>query len=280
VLPPGDAHNSRSQDNKEHSTMHLARVMTEHGPRYGSVDLRERSVRILADECFPPDPSPRFTGASVPLDQARLLAPVAPGKIVVIGRNYGGRGDAADTLVLHLKPPTAVVGPGEPILLPADAKDVRYEGELAVVIGSACHAVDPDQAEAHIFGYTCANDVTDWDIGTDGGQWTKAKSMDTFCPLGPWITTDIDPAAAAITTHVNKELRQQGSTAELTRDTATLVSGVSHLMTLLPGDVLLTGTPEGSASMSDGDEVTVAIGGIGALHNPVVSVRRYTQRVA
>ncbi|MDF3290652.1 fumarylacetoacetate hydrolase family protein [Streptomyces silvisoli] len=249
--------------------MHLARVMTEHGPRYGAVDPKERSVRILTDECFPPGPSPQFTGVSVPLDGARLLAPVAPGKVVVIGRNYGSRADAADTLVLHLKPPTAVTGPGEPILLPSGSKDVRYEGELAVVIGSVCRAVDPDQAEAHVFGYTCANDVTAWDIGTEGGQWTKAKGMDTFCPLGPWITTDVDPAAAVITTHVNGELRQHGSTAELTRATAVLVSEVSHLMTLLPGDVLLTGTPGGSASLADGDEVTVAIEGIGALRNPV-----------
>ncbi|AEW92828.1 MULTISPECIES: fumarylacetoacetate hydrolase family protein [Streptomycetaceae] len=251
--------------------MHLARVMTADGPRHAIADPDHRTVRVLADQRFPPGPSPRLTGETLPLEHARLLAPVVPGKIVVIGRNYGGRGDASGTLVIHLKPPTAVIGPGEPILLPAEAKDVRYEGELAVVIGTTCRSVTPDQAAAHVFGHTCANDVTAWDIGTDGGQWTKAKGMDTFCPLGPWITTDADPGAAVITTHLNGELRQHGSTAHLTRGTAELVSEVSHLMTLLPGDVLLTGTPEGSAAMADGDEVTVTVEGIGTLRNPVAT---------
>ncbi|MFH8347565.1 fumarylacetoacetate hydrolase family protein [Streptomyces sp. NPDC018045] len=207
----------------------------------------------------------------MPLTEARLLPPVNPGKIVVIGRNYGGRAEAPGNLLIHLKPPTSVIGPNDPIVLPTLSDDVRYEGELAVVIGRTCRSVETANAADHVLGHTCANDVTAWDIGTDGGQWTKAKGMDTFCPLGPWISTDLDPTAAGITTRVNGEVRQKGSTAHLTRGTATLVAEVSRLMTLLPGDVLLTGTPAGSGALAAGDSVAIDIDGIGTLHNPVVA---------
>ncbi|MFI0263983.1 fumarylacetoacetate hydrolase family protein [Streptomyces sp. NPDC017056] len=257
--------------------MHLARLMTAHGPRYAAVDRERNTVRPLhgatnVEELARLTKSPpKLAGESLPLTETRLLAPVLPGKIVVVGRNYAGRPDAPGDLLIHLKPATAVIGPHEPIVLPAFAHDIRYEGELAVIIGRTCRSVPPEDAASHVLGYTCANDVTAWDIGSDGGQWTKAKGMDTFCPLGPWISTDVDPEAAAITTRVNDEVRQKGSTAHLTRSTATLVSAVSRLMTLLPGDVLLTGTPEGSAALKDGDTVTVDIDGVGTLRNPVTA---------
>ena len=202
-----------------------------------------------------------------PLDAVRLLAPVQPSKVLVIGRNYGEAmpGD----VVVNLKPSTAVVGPGEPVLLPPDAEDVRFEGELAVVIGKRCRDVPADDWRTVVFGYTCANDVTAWDIGLPGGHWTKAKSFDTFCPLGPWIATDVDPGELAIRTTVNGELRQDGSTGQMIRDVGALVARCSELMTLLPGDVILTGTPAGGGTMRDGDEITVHIDGIGELSHPV-----------
>ncbi|WP_044365934.1 fumarylacetoacetate hydrolase family protein [Streptomyces natalensis] len=269
--------------------MDLARLMTAQGPRYGVVDTDRRTIRLLKGPADPESladlarPTGSRSGAltsgpslapgneSVPLEEARLLAPVVPGKVVVIGRNYGGRPDAAGNLIIHLKPTTSVVGPDDPIVLPESSHDVRYEGELAVVIGRTCRSVAPEDAAQHVLGYTCANDVTAWDIGTDGGQWTKAKGMDTFCPLGPWISTDLDPAAAHITTRVNGEVRQKGSTAQLTRSALALVSEVSHFMTLLPGDVLLTGTPEGSDALTPDDTVSVDIEGIGTLHSPVAA---------
>ncbi|MFC9234079.1 fumarylacetoacetate hydrolase family protein [Streptomyces decoyicus] len=274
--------------------MDLARLMTAQGPRYGVVDVDRRTIRLLKGPASPDSladlarptgsrggvltsgPSLAPENESVPLEDARLLAPVVPGKVVVIGRNYGGRPDAAGNLIIHLKPPTSVVGPDDPIVLPESSHDVRYEGELAVVIGRTCRSVAPEDAVHHVLGYTCANDVTAWDIGTDGGQWTKAKGMDTFCPLGPWISADLDPAAARITTRVNGEIRQKGSTAQLTRSALALVSEVSHLMTLLPGDVLLTGTPEGSGALTPGDTVTVDIDGIGTLHSPVTATTSRT----
>ncbi|MGW7575577.1 fumarylacetoacetate hydrolase family protein [Streptomyces sp. NPDC054765] len=272
--------------------MDLARLMTAQGPRHGMVDQDRSTVRLLMGLSGPDSladladlarldssevgahPSGRSVAPvdeSIPLGEARLLAPVVPGKIVVVGRNYGGRPDAAGNLIIHLKPATSVVGPGEPVVLPELSHDVRYEGELAVIIGRTCRSVAPESVAHHVLGYTCANDVTAWDIGVDGGQWTKAKGMDTFCPLGPWVSTSLDPAAARITTRVNGEVRQKGSTAHLTRSVAALVSEVSHLMTLLPGDVLLTGTPEGSCALTAGDTVTVDIDGIGALHSPVTA---------
>ncbi|MFC0435080.1 fumarylacetoacetate hydrolase family protein [Kutzneria buriramensis] len=201
------------------------------------------------------------------LDDVRLLAPVRPSKVLVIGRNYGEA--TTDDLVVNLKPSTAVIGPGDPVLLPPNAEDVRFEGELAVVIGARCRDVSPDDWGSVVHGYTCGNDVTAWDVGLPGGHWTKAKSFDTFCPLGPWIDTAVDPGDLTIRTTVNGELRQDGSTSQMIRDVGTLVARCSRLMTLLPGDVILTGTPAGGGSMRDGDEITVRIGGIGELSHPV-----------
>jgi 2-keto-4-pentenoate hydratase/2-oxohepta-3-ene-1,7-dioic acid hydratase in catechol pathway len=222
--------------------------------------------------------SVQFTGATYPLDQVRLLAPVLPSKVIAVGGNYAGHarelaaGDSgpAGEPVLYLKPSTAVVGHGDQIAYPVkQTQRVDYEGELAVIIGRLCREVPAAQAAEVIFGYTCANDVTARDLQARDGQWTRAKGFDTFCPLGPWIETDADPADLALSTTVNGEIRQQARTSELLYDVPALVEYVSTVMTLLPGDVLLTGTPAGVGPLNDGDEVTVRLDTIGSLTNMV-----------
>jgi 2-keto-4-pentenoate hydratase/2-oxohepta-3-ene-1,7-dioic acid hydratase in catechol pathway len=219
----------------------------------------------------------QFTGATFPLDDVRLLAPVLPSKVVAVGRNYAdharemGSEPSAEP-VLFLKPSTAVVGHGDPIAYPVKlTQRVDYEGELAVIIGRLCREVPAAQAAEVIFGYTCANDVTARDLQARDGQWTRAKGFDTFCPLGPWIETDADPADLGLTTVVNGEVRQQARTSQLLYDVPALVEYVSTVMTLLPGDVLLTGTPAGVGPLEDGDEVSVTIENIGSLRNTVVN---------
>jgi 2-keto-4-pentenoate hydratase/2-oxohepta-3-ene-1,7-dioic acid hydratase in catechol pathway len=173
--------------------------------------------------------------------------------------------------VLFLKPSTAVVGHGDQIAYPVKlTQRVDYQGELAVIIGRLCREVPAAQAADVIFGYTCANDVTARDLQARDGQWTRAKGFDTFCPLGPWIETDVDPADLELTTSVNGEVRQRARTSQLLYDVPALVEYVSTVMTLLPGDVLLTGTPAGVGPLEDGDEVSVTIENIGSLSNTVV----------
>ena len=165
-----------------------------------------------------------------------------------------------------------MVGHGDPIAYPVKlTQRVDYEGELAVIIGRLCREVPAAQAAEVIFGYTCANDVTARDLQARDGQWTRAKGFDTFCPLGPWIETDADPADLELTTVVNGEVRQQTRTSQLLYDVPALVEYISTVMTLLPGDVLLTGTPAGVGPLEDGDEVSVTIENIGSLRNPVVN---------
>ena len=219
----------------------------------------------------------QFTGATFPLDDVRLLAPVLPSKVVAVGRNYADHaremgGEPPAEPVLFLKPSTAVVGHGDPIAYPVKlTQRVDYEGELAVIIGRLCREVPAAQAAEVIFGYTCANDVTARDLQARDGQWTRAKGFDTFCPLGPWIETDADPADLELTTAVNGEVRQQTRTSQLLYDVPALVEYVSTVMTLLPGDVLLTGTPAGVGPLEDGDEVSVTIENVGSLRNTVVN---------
>jgi len=222
----------------------------------------------------------QFTGDTYPLAEVRLLAPVLPSKVVAVGSNYAGSGRetgaepagaGAGEPVLFLKPSTAVVGHGDQIAYPVKlTQRVDYEGELAVIIGRLCRDVPAAQAADVIFGYTCANDVTARDLQARDGQWTRAKGFDTFCPLGPWIETDVDPADLELTTTVNGEVRQQARTSQLLYDVPALVEYVSTVMTLLPGDVLLTGTPAGVGPLTDGDEVSVTIESIGTLTNRVV----------
>jgi 2-keto-4-pentenoate hydratase/2-oxohepta-3-ene-1,7-dioic acid hydratase in catechol pathway len=216
------------------------------------------------------------TGYRYALPEVRLLAPVIPNKVVAIGKNYADHaremgGEAPAAPVIFLKPSTAVAGPGDPIVYPPSARRVDYEGELAVVIGRLCKEVPAEKALDVVLGYTCANDVTARDQQEADGQWTRAKGYDTFCPLGPWLQTVIDPSDLRITTMLNGEVRQDARTSLLLHDVPSLIAYVSTVMTLLPGDVLLTGTPAGVGPMQPGDEVSVAIEGIGTLTNRVVA---------
>ena len=212
------------------------------------------------------------------LAQVRLLAPCVPTKIVAVGLNY--RTHAAELQMalpseplLFLKPPSAVTGPGSPIVCPSMASRVDYEAELAVVIGRRCRRIRADQAAAYILGYTCCNDVTARDLQQRDVQFTRSKSFDTFAPLGPWIVTGLNPADLRVESYVNGERRQSGTTADLVFPVEALVSFVSRVMTLEPGDVISTGTPAGVGSLQPGDTVQVAVEGIGVLANPVADAQ-------
>jgi len=214
--------------------------------------------------------------AKIPVASARLLPPAVPGKIICVGRNYAAHAKEhgakiPEVPLIFLKPPTTLIGHGEAIVLPPQSKQVEHEAELAVVIGRKGRWISMDQALAHVFGYTCANDVTARDLQRSDGQWTRAKGFDTFCPLGPWIETEFDPADAVITCHVNAEMRQMASTRDMIFTVRQLIAFVSSVMTLEPGDVLLTGTPAGVNPLNPGDTVEVAIEGLGTLRNPVVA---------
>jgi len=215
-----------------------------------------------------------FTGDRYAITDVRLLAPILPSKVVAIGRNYAAHAaelgnDVPERPLIFLKPSTSVIGTHDVIRLPADSDQVEHEAELAVIIGRVVKDVPRDRALEVIFGYTCGNDVTARDQQRTDGQWTRAKGYDSFCPIGPWIETTFDPSAARVRCLVNDRTTQDGNTQNMIFDVATLVSYVSHVMTLMPGDVLLTGTPDGVGRIADGDTVRVAIDGIGELVNPV-----------
>ena len=217
-----------------------------------------------------------YTGRRLPATDVRLLAPVLPSKVVAVGRNYAEHArelgnEVPSTPVLFLKPSTAVVGPGDPIVRPDGVGPVDFEGELAVVVGKLVRRLSPADAIQAVLGFTCANDVTARDLQRADGQWTRAKGFDTFCPLGPWIETDLDSSDLAISTVVNGETRQQARTSQLEHGVAELLAFVSRVMTLLPGDVLLTGTPAGVGPLEAGDRVEVEVEGIGLLANEVVA---------
>ncbi|MFI7433221.1 fumarylacetoacetate hydrolase family protein [Micromonospora haikouensis] len=225
----------------------------------------------------------QFSGARWALSDVRLLSPILPSKVVCVGRNYAEHAaelgnDVPKEPLLFLKPSTSVIGPRDAIRLPIFSKQVEHEAELAVVIGApGARRADRAAAERAIFGYTCANDVTARDLQRSDGQWTRAKGFDSFCPIGPWITTGLDVTDLEIRCEVGRnpeemEVRQLGRTRDMVFDVPALVSYVSHVMTLLPGDVVLTGTPAGVSPLTEGDTVTVRIEGIGELSNPVVPV--------
>ncbi len=219
----------------------------------------------------------QFTGERYSLSQVRLVAPMLPSKVVAIGKNYADHahemgGEIPDEPLVFLKPSTSVIGSGEAIAYPTTlSQRVDYEGELAVVIGRLCREVPRERAHEVIFGYTCANDVTARDLQKKDVQFTRAKGFDTFCPLGPWIQTELDPGDVGIVTSVNGEIKQNSRTSKLMYDIPALIAHVSAVMTLIPGDVILTGTPEGVGPLNVGDEVSVFIEGIGTLSNRVVS---------
>lgn len=254
--------------------MHIARFTTGGDPRFAVVDGGELAV-ISGDPLYMPV---QPTGERVALnrDDLRLLAPVIPrSKIVGVGRNYAEHvremGNEVPTApLLFLKPNTAVIGPDDPIVLPHWSAEVHHEAELAVVIGKLTKNVSPEAALQRVFGFTVGNDVTARDIQRSDDQWTRAKGFDGSCPLGPYIVPGLDVEDLRITARVNGEARQDATTADLLLDVATLVSYISEVFTLLPGDVILTGTPAGVGPIVHGDVVECEIEGIGVLRNPVV----------
>jgi len=250
--------------------MRLVRFEKNGDARYGVLEDGD-SVRVLAGSPFP---LPEAGDEVLPLSEVRLLAPCEPSKIIGVGLNYRDHAEEfglpiPDEPMLFLMPGTAVIGPGEAILYPDMSQRVDYEGELGVVIG--CRAVDlrPEEAAGAIFGYTCFNDVTARDLQARDGQFTRAKGFDSFAPMGPWIEADLDPDCLSLETFLNGERKQASSTDQLAFDCPTLVSFVSRIMTLLPGDVIATGTPGGIGPMEPGDRVEVRIRGIGSLVNDV-----------
>jgi 2-keto-4-pentenoate hydratase/2-oxohepta-3-ene-1,7-dioic acid hydratase in catechol pathway len=263
--------------------MRIARYAAGDDPTYGLVTTADGADIINPLHGDPlyvgimPHADNDPVGQPVAVDDVRLLAPVIPrSKVVCIGKNYAEHAAERNSEVpaeplIFLKPNTSVIGPYDPIVYPRQSERVDYEGELAVVIGRICRDVPADKVDDVIFGYTVGNDVTARDLQDRDGQWTRAKGFDSFCPLGPWIETELDPADVQVTTTLNGELRQSDRTSSLVHDVPTLIAHITSVMTLLPGDVILTGTPAGIGPMQPGDEVTVTIEGIGSLTNRVVT---------
>jgi 2-keto-4-pentenoate hydratase/2-oxohepta-3-ene-1,7-dioic acid hydratase in catechol pathway len=243
------------------------------GPAGAGPNPPLESLTIAAIKDHPMGPI-EFTGDRFAIGDVRLLAPILPSKVLAVGRNYAAHAaelgnDVPERPLIFLKPSTSVIGTGDVIRLPADSQQVEHEAELALVIGKVAKDVPRERALDVVFGYTCANDVTARDQQRADVQFTRAKGYDSFCPIGPWIQTDFDPSAVRVRCLVNGTVTQDGNTRDMIFDVATIVSFMSHVMTLVPGDVILTGTPEGVGRIVDQDTVTVAIDGIGELVNPV-----------
>ncbi|TMK60007.1 MAG: DUF2437 domain-containing protein [Actinobacteria bacterium] len=244
-----------------------------HGDRIstGAVQPGSDAVQVIAGTFFE-DPLP--TGEEVSIDDVMLLAPVLPSKLVCVGKNYAAHAaefgmEVPEEPLLFLKPSTAVIGPGDPIrLLPINHR-TDYEGEMAVVMGRLAKNVRAEDASRFILGFTCANDVTLRDLQRTDDQWTKAKGFDGSCPLGPWIETSVDPTDVFVETRLNGDVVQRASTSEMVFGVAELIEYITTFMTLLPGDVLLTGTPEGVGRVRSGDVVEVEVEGVGTLRNGV-----------
>ncbi|MGE5696464.1 MAG: fumarylacetoacetate hydrolase family protein [Candidatus Sericytochromatia bacterium] len=254
--------------------MRLGRIASPDGVAFVAIDGdgADAVAREIAEHPFG---TPTFTGRQWPLADVRLLAPILASKVVCVGKNYAAHieemgGGHVEDPVIFMKPNTAIVGPNVPIQLPVDANPVHYEGELAAVIGRPCKDVPAAHAADNILGYTVANDVTARDQQRQDGQWTRGKGHDTFCPVGPWIVTSVDPSDLEIRTEVNGEVRQCSRTSLMIHDVGAIVEWISAVMTLLPGDLILTGTPEGVGPIEHGDTVSVTVEAIGTLTNPVV----------
>jgi 2-keto-4-pentenoate hydratase/2-oxohepta-3-ene-1,7-dioic acid hydratase in catechol pathway len=241
-------------------------------PRYGIVD-GEDLVVLVSDPIFAGFDT---TGERVPLADVRLLAPVIPrSKVVCVGLNYADHRadmsnnvDAPENPLIFLKPNTAVIGPNEPILMPPVEGRITHEAELTLVIGKIAKQVKAADWEQYVFGYTIANDVSARDQMFADGQWARAKGYDTFCPIGPWIETELDPTNLEISSTVDGEPRRHGNTKDLIHDIPKLIEYISDVWTLLPGDIILTGTPSGLGGFLDGQKIDITIEGIGTLSNP------------
>jgi 2-keto-4-pentenoate hydratase/2-oxohepta-3-ene-1,7-dioic acid hydratase in catechol pathway len=257
----------------------IARFVHSQGVAWGAVEgpadapLDSLTISGIAEHPFGPI---SFTGQRWALPDVRLLSPILPSKVVAIGRNYSDHaremgGEAPESPIIFLKPSTSVIGSGDVIRLPIDSAKVDFEGELAVIIGRPAKDVPREHAMSVILGYCAANDVTARDHQRDDVQYTRGKGYDSFCPIGPWIETELDPSDLRIVTRVNGVVHQDGRTSQMVHDIATQIAFMSHVMTLLPGDVILTGTPAGVGEIVAGDSVSVEIEGIGTLTNGVVS---------
>jgi 2-keto-4-pentenoate hydratase/2-oxohepta-3-ene-1,7-dioic acid hydratase in catechol pathway len=262
--------------------MRIARVFYRDNISYGVVSddatfvngVATGSIALVDGVPFGGSVSP--TGIAVPLSEVRLLAPVMPSKVVAIGKNYVDHaaemnGEVPEEPLMFLKPSSSIIGPGDAIRLPSVARIVHHEAELAIVMARVCRDIAPEDALTAVLGYTCANDVSSRDLQKRDGQWTRAKGFDTFCPIGPWIDTNVDCANVPIRCEVNGVTKQDGNTEDLVFDIPTIIAAVSAVMTLIPGDVILTGTPAGVGPIVDGDTVTVICEGIGELRNPVIA---------
>ena len=256
--------------------MRIARYTTGEDPTYGIVEGEAGAMWIAEIQGDPLYQPVVFTGNRLLLDEVRLLAPIIPrSKVIGIGKNYAehaaemGSEPPVEPL-MFLIPNTAVVGPGDPVVMPTQSAEVHYEGELAVVISRLCKDVPINRVQDVVFGYTCANDVTARDLQKADGQWARAKGFDTFCPLGPWIETDLDPSDLSIVTRRDGEVVQNGRTVDMIHDVPAIVAYVSQAFTLLPGDVILTGTPAGVGPVAAGQRVEVEIEGIGTLSNTFI----------
>ena len=262
--------------------MRIARFTTGDDPQFGVVtgDVDDHGIPDEDSVVVALNGDPLYVGLHLsdqqyPLSEVRLLSPVLPrSKVIGIGRNYAAHAaelghDLPAEPLMFIKPNTSVVGPGDPIFYPQQSSEVHYEGELAVVIGRICRDVPVEKVADVIWGYTVGNDVTARDLQRTDVQFTRAKGFDSFCPLGPWIETELDVSDLRVQTYLNGDLEQDGTTKDMIFDVPALVAHVSSVMTLLPGDVILTGTPEGVGPMQVGDEVEVSISGIGNLTNPV-----------
>ncbi|MBW1639474.1 fumarylacetoacetate hydrolase family protein [Microbacterium resistens] len=251
--------------------MKIARFSHNDGIQYGIVDEQELVV-LAGDPMFA---GYETTGERIPLADAALLAPVIPrSKVVCVGKNYHDHaaemgGVAPEEPLLFLKPNTSVIGPGDTIVRPALSERTEYEGELAVVIGRIAKNVRAENAADYVFGYTVGNDVTARDLQRKDGQWSRAKGFDTFCPLGPVIETEFDPSSATIRTSVNGQTRQQAPLTDMIHSVGAIIEYASAVFTLLPGDVIMTGTPAGVGTFEAGDSVEVEVSGIGVLRNSV-----------
>ena len=248
--------------------------------RYRTGSEQPRYGWIYQDRVGPIEGLPfgefRRLEAEMPLHMVHLLAPVIPGKIICVGRNYAEHAkeqnvEVPEIPLLFMKPPSSIIGPDETIILPPQSRQVEHEGELAVVIGRRGRWIPSEEALKYVMGYTVANDVTARDLQRKDGQWTRGKGFDTFCPIGPWIETDLDPADVLVQTRVNNEMRQMASTREMIFPIEQLIAFISSIMTLEPGDLILSGTPAGIGVLTAGDQVEVSVEGIGALTNPVAA---------
>ncbi|PWT94663.1 MAG: 2-hydroxyhepta-2,4-diene-1,7-dioate isomerase [Blastocatellia bacterium] len=255
--------------------MKLCRITSEQfdSPRFALIE--GSNVFPLAPDFHFGNPVESCDHVALNIDEVKLLAPVVPSKIVCVGRNYlehaaelGNK--MPDEPLLFLKPPSSLIGHEDSIELPGVSQQVEHEGELGVVIGRRARKLsDSDNPLDYVFGFTCVNDVTARDLQRKDVQFTRGKGFDTFCPVGPWIVTDIDPTKTSVTTRVNGEIKQNGNTSDMAFPVAFLIRYISAIMTLNPGDLIATGTPAGVSKMKHGDQVEVEVGGVGILRNKV-----------